>query len=297
MRDDHRCAVLARLIEYAADDRLRTAVQVRCRFIEKQQPRIPEKSTGDRDALPLPARQGRTELADLRFELTREPPHPGSDQKFEKQYDLGYQHQYDLGQTDMTTEQLNEMPRQQFGQVFLPSRLGDNSQLDTQLTEEGQPIETSLFGMAIPEVAAGIIRVQQITEDGFVIAAEKGHPDHPGEVAFRLRNVDGRAVFEVTGAYSETIFGGLGFEGNTNGAYAGISDVSIRADMQYRLEDVINYGPSWTMDCGGRRHQWNGELDRLYPGSPIRHPSRRADRWTDVRRDDRRGVRDPRDCG
>ncbi|MDQ1128826.1 hypothetical protein QE381_000954 [Microbacterium sp. SORGH_AS 888] len=48
----------------------------------------------------------------------------------------------------------------------------------------------------------------------------------------------------MTGAYDETILDGLGFDGNTNGAYAGISDVSIWADMQYRLEDMINYGPS-----------------------------------------------------
>ncbi|PNW08397.1 hypothetical protein C1632_11135 [Microbacterium testaceum] len=171
-------------------------------------------------------------------------PYPGSDQKFEKDYELGYQHQYDLGQTDMTTEQLNEMLRTQFGHVFLPSRLGDNSQLDMQLVREGQSIETSLFGMGIPEVTAGAIRVQQITDDGFVIAAEEGHPEYPGEVAFRLRNIDGRAVFEVTGAYNQTVLDALGFDGNTNGAYAGISDVSIWADMQYRLEDMMNYGPS-----------------------------------------------------
>ena len=57
-------------------------------------------------------------------------PYPGSDQVFENDYPLGYQHQYDLGSTDMTTEQLNEMLRQQFGHVFLPSRVGDNSQLN-----------------------------------------------------------------------------------------------------------------------------------------------------------------------
>ncbi len=171
-------------------------------------------------------------------------PYPGSDQRFRQDYPLGYQHEYDLGTTDMTTEQLNQMLREQFGHVFLPSRVGDNGQLDMQLTGEGQTIRTSLFGLGIPGVTAGDIQVQQITDDGFVIAAQEGHPEYPGEVAFRLRNVDGRAVFEVTGAYDETILDGLGFGGNTNGAYAGISDVSIWADMQYRLEDMMNYGPS-----------------------------------------------------
>ncbi|MCM3501606.1 hypothetical protein M3667_06900 [Microbacterium sp. P26] len=171
-------------------------------------------------------------------------PYPGSDQRFRQDYPLGYQHEYDLGTTDMTTAELNQMLRDQFGHVFLPSREGDNSQLNMQLTGEGQTIKTSLFGMGIPGVTAGDIQVQQITDDGFVIAAQPGHPEYPGEVAFRLRNVDGRAVFEVTGAYDETILSGLGFGGDTNGAYAGISDVSIWADMQYRLEDMINYGPS-----------------------------------------------------
>ncbi|WP_144785332.1 hypothetical protein [Microbacterium sp. BH-3-3-3] len=171
-------------------------------------------------------------------------PYPGSDQRFQDAHPLGYQHQYDLGTTDMTTAELNQMLRDQFGHVFLPSREGDNSQLNMQLPAVGDTIKTSLFGMGIPGVTAGNIEVQQITDDGFVIAAQRGHPEYPGEVAFRLRNVDGRAVFEVTGAYDETILDGLGFDGNTNGAYAGISDVSIWADMQYRLEDMITYGPS-----------------------------------------------------
>lgn len=169
-------------------------------------------------------------------------PYPGSDHEIRGDYELGYSHQFDLGTTDMTTEQLNEMLRQEFGHVFLPSREGDNSQLNMQLTEEDQTIQTSLFGMGIPGVTAGDIIVQQITDDGFVIAAQPGHPEHPGEVAFRLRNVDGRGVFEVTGAYDSTILETLGFPGNTNPAYAGISDVSIWADMQYRLEDMMNYG-------------------------------------------------------
>jgi len=171
-------------------------------------------------------------------------PYPGSNQRFNASHPLGYQHQYDLGATDMTTSELNEMLRQQFGHVFLPSRAGDNSQLNMQLPAVGDTIKTSLFGMDIPKVTAGNIQVQQITDDGFVIAAQRGHPEFPGEVAFRLRNADGRAVFEVTGAYDETILAKLGFDGNTNGAYAGISDVTIWADMQYRLEDMITYGPS-----------------------------------------------------
>lgn len=169
-------------------------------------------------------------------------PYPGSEHKFDREYDLGYSHTFDLGPTDMTTEQLNLMLQQEFGHVFLPSREGENSQLNMQLTGEDQIIKTSLFGMGIPGVTSGDIVVQQVTSDGFVIAAMEGHPEHPGEVAFRLRNVDGRGVFEVTGAYDATILDTLGFGGNTNPAYAGISDVSIWADMQYRLEDMMNYG-------------------------------------------------------
>ena len=169
-------------------------------------------------------------------------PYPGSDQRFSQHYDLGYSHEYDLGQTDMTTEQLNQMLKQEFGHIFLPSRVGDNSQLNMQLTGEGQLIKTSLFGLGIPGVTAGDINVRQITDDGFVIAAQKGHPEYPGEVAFRLRNVNGRGVFEVTGAYDETILSRMEFPGNTNPAYAAISDYSIWADMQYRLEDMIKYG-------------------------------------------------------
>ncbi|GAA3937891.1 hypothetical protein [Microbacterium soli] len=169
-------------------------------------------------------------------------PYPGSDHRFEGDYELGYSHEYDLGPTDMTTEELNRMLREEFGHVFLPSREGDNSQLNMQLTGEGQTIKTSLFGMGIPGVTSGDIVVQQVTDDGFVISALPGHPEYPGEVAFRLRNVDGRGVFEVTGAYDSTILEGLGFSGNTNPAYAGIADYSIWSDMQYRLEDMMNYG-------------------------------------------------------
>ena len=169
-------------------------------------------------------------------------PYEGSDHRFLGDYELGYSHEFDLGPTDMTTEQLNRMLQQEFGHVFLPSREGDNSQLNMQLTGEEQTIKTSLFGLGIPDVTAGDIVVQQITDDGFVIAAQPGHPEHPGEVAFRLRNVYGRGVFEVTGAYDSTILSSLGFPGNTNPAYAGISDVSIWADMQYRLEDMMHYG-------------------------------------------------------
>lgn len=169
-------------------------------------------------------------------------PYPGSDQEFRNEHPLGYHHGYDLGETDMTTEQLNAMLRQEFGHVFLPSREGDNSQLNMQLTGEGQTIKTSLFGMGIPGVTSGDITVQQITDDGFVIAAKPGHPEYPGEVAFRLRNENGRAVFEVTGAYDQTILDRMGFGGNTNPAYGAISDMSIWADMQHRLKDMMNYG-------------------------------------------------------
>jgi hypothetical protein len=177
-------------------------------------------------------------------------PFPGSDQTFMNPHPLGYQHKYDLGPSNMTTEQLNEMLRKNFGHVFLPSRTGDNSQINMTLSPDGmdprtgdrQHIETSLFGMAVPGVTSGGIHVQQVTNDGFVIAADQGHPEYPGEVAFRVRNVDGHATFEVSGAYDSTILNKLGFSGATNSAYSGISDVSIWADMQYRLKDAINYG-------------------------------------------------------
>lgn len=177
-------------------------------------------------------------------------PFPGSDQTFLNPHPLGYQHEYDLGPSNLTTEQLNEMLRTRFGHLFLPSRTGDNSQINMQLSPDGrnpvtgkpQGIETSLFGMAVPGVTSGGIHVQQVTNDGFVIAADEGHPEYPGEVAFRIRNVDGHATFEVSGAYDSTILDKLGFSGATNSAYSGISDVSIWADMQYRLKDAINYG-------------------------------------------------------
>ncbi|WP_261166943.1 hypothetical protein [Microbacterium sp. Marseille-Q6965] len=192
-----------------------------------------------------PLGDGMGQLPQGRLGDTYEPgpvPFEGSEHRFREDHQLGYAHEFDLGETDMTTEQLNAMLRQEFGHVFLPSRVGDNGQLNAQLEGEGQVIETSLFGMGIPGVTSGDIVVQQMTDDGFVIAAQRGHPEYPGEVAFRLRNVDGRAVFEVTGAYDETILGRMGFEGNTNPAYAGISDVAIWSDMKYRLRDMMNYG-------------------------------------------------------
>ena len=171
-------------------------------------------------------------------------PYPGSDLQFENEYPLGYQHFYDLGATGLTTEQVNEIFRSEFGHLFIPSRVGDNTQLNMQLTDVGQQIETSLFGTAIPGVTTGDIRVQQITDDGFVIAAEPGHPEYPGEVAFRITSDGGRAQLEVTGVYSETILGrhDAGVPIDTNPPYAAISDLSIWADMQHRIEDRLRYG-------------------------------------------------------
>ena len=190
----------------------------------------------------VPGGQGDGPFGD-QYNPSREP-YPGSDLEFEKDYDLGYQHQYDLGDTDMTTEELNAMFRDQFGHLFVPSRVGDNTQLNMQLTAEGQTINTSLFGLDIPEVTAGEIYVQQIEDDGFVIAASPGHPEYPGEVAFRITNEGGHAKLEVTGVYNDTILGkhDLGADVNTNGAYAIISDKSIWADMSGRIKDKLNYG-------------------------------------------------------
>lgn len=47
-----------------------------------------------------------------------------------------------------------QMLEDDFGHLFLPSRVGDNSQLNMELEGEGQPIETSLFGTKIPEVTS-----------------------------------------------------------------------------------------------------------------------------------------------
>lgn len=171
-------------------------------------------------------------------------PYPGSDLKFEKDYPLGYQHKYGLGPTDLTTEELNEIFKNEFGHLFIPSRVGDNSQLNMQLTEEGQRIRTSLFGTSIDEITTGSIYVQQIGSDGFVIAAEEGHPEYPGEVAFRITNQNGYAQLEVTGVYNDTILGkhDFGLPIDTNGVYAGISDYSIWSDMQGRIRDRLTYG-------------------------------------------------------
>ena len=171
-------------------------------------------------------------------------PYPGSNLTIEGDYELGYQHSYDLGATDMTTEELNEMFRGDFGHLFVPSRLGDNTQMNMQLTEPGQVINTSLFGLNIPGVTAGGIEVQQIEPDGFVIVAQEGHPEYPGEVAFRITNEDGHARLQVTGAYDDTILGkhDLGAPIDTNPAYAAISDKSIWSDMQGRISDRLRYG-------------------------------------------------------
>lgn len=169
-------------------------------------------------------------------------PYPGSEQEFSRQFDFGYQHTYDLGPTTRTTEEMNEMLRVHFGHVFGPSRVGDNSQINSELSAAQQEIATSLMGLGIPGVTAGEIEVTQLTDDGFVVRAAEGHPEYPGEVAFRIRNADGHAIFEVTGAYDETILDKLHFEGNTNATFALISDVAVWSDMKYRLKDMMNYG-------------------------------------------------------
>lgn len=172
-------------------------------------------------------------------------PYPTSDLTFSRPYERGYQHRYDLGETDMTQEELMAMLQEDFGHLFLPSRVGDNSQLNMELDGEGQPIETSLFGTKIPGMTSGGIHVQQVSEDGFVIAADEDHPEYPGEVAFRLtRGPDGHAYLEITGAYEQTIFdrhdGGLEWESNPT--YAIVSDKAIWEDMSYRFRDRIRYG-------------------------------------------------------
>ena len=113
-----------------------------------------------------------------------------------------------------------------------------------QLSSTGQTINTSLFGLNIPGTTAGEITVQQITRDGFVIAASPGHPEYPGEVAFRITSENGHARLQVTGAYDDTILGAhdLGSQHDTNPAYAAISDYSIWSDMQGRLRDRLRYG-------------------------------------------------------
>lgn len=171
-------------------------------------------------------------------------PYPGSDLRFVDDYDLGYQHHYDLGETDLTTEQLNELFRGEFGHLFIPSRVGDNTQLNMELTGVGQTIRTSLFGTSIDGITSGDIVVQQVTSDGFVIAAKEGHPEYPGEVAFRITNTNGSAQLQVTGVYDETILGNhdMGLPIDSNPAYAVISDYSIWSDMQGRIRDRLRYG-------------------------------------------------------
>ena len=171
-------------------------------------------------------------------------PFPDSDLRFENEHDRGYAHSYDLGPTSMTTEELNLMMRAEFGHLFVPSRLGDNTQLNSTFEGVGQEIGTSLFGLDIPETTTGGIIVQQVEPDGFTIAAVEGHPEYPGEVAFRFTTVDGQARLEVSGAYDDTIVGrhdfGLDFESNP--IFATISDKSIWSEMQGRFRDRLAYG-------------------------------------------------------
>lgn len=183
--------------------------------------------------------------SDGRFNEIENPglyPYPGSDLKFDREFPLGYHQQYDLGASDMTTEELNELLRSQFGHIFSPAQDGDNSQINGQLTGPGQIFHLSLFGMNIPGATGGDIEVLQVGEDGFVVAARPGHPEHPGQVAFRVHSVNGRAVLEVTGAFDETFLTKFGFDGDTTGAYAGMTDQTVWSDMGNRLADMIRYG-------------------------------------------------------
>lgn len=171
-------------------------------------------------------------------------PFPGSDLQFNASYDRGYLHTYDLGPTDLTQEQLMAMFQSEFGHLFLPSRVGDNSQINMQLTGPGQSIDTSLFGLDLRGITSGEITVAQVTADGFRIQAAEGHPEYPGEVAFHLTVENGRAQLQVAGAYDDTILGrhDLGADVETNPAYAFIADQSIWADMSSRIEDRLRYG-------------------------------------------------------
>ncbi|WP_030143199.1 hypothetical protein [Mycetocola saprophilus] len=178
------------------------------------------------------------------IENPSQTPYPGSELAFTDKYPRGYQHSYDLGPSDLTTEELNKLFRDEFGHIFVPSRVGDNSQLNAQLTHVNQRIQTSLFGTSIPEVTTGGIVVNQIAPDGFTVRAEDGHPEAPGEVAFRITSENGRARLQVTGAYADTIIGkhDLGAPVESNPAFAGIADVSIWSDMQGRFRDRLKYG-------------------------------------------------------
>lgn len=172
-------------------------------------------------------------------------PFDGSELQFEETYDRGYHHVYDLGPTDMTEEELMAMFKENFGHVFVPSRVADNTQLNSQLEHEGQDVETSLFGIEIPGVTSGGIEVQQIADDGFVIRAAPDHPEHPGEVAFRItRDASGNARFEVAATYDQTILDkhDLGLLDESNAIFAFITDNTVWSDMSYRLEDMIRYG-------------------------------------------------------
>ncbi|WP_053352136.1 hypothetical protein [Leucobacter musarum] len=173
-------------------------------------------------------------------------PYPGSDLEFEGEYDRGYTHEYDLGPTDLTTEELMARFSENFGHLFVPSRVGDNSQLNLSGLEEDQVIDASLLGVDIPGVTQGNILVTQVTEDGFVIRAMEGHPEEPGEVAFRItRDENGHARLQVTSGYDQTVldrYDALGILDETNPAYAGFVDASLWSDMASRIRDNLRYG-------------------------------------------------------
>lgn len=178
------------------------------------------------------------------IENPSQTPYPGSELRFDREHERGYRHEYDLGETNYTTGQLNELFRNEFGHLFVPSRVGENSQLNAKLTHIDQEIQTSLFGTSIPAVTNGSIVVRQITADGFRVQALEGHPEYPGEVIFRITNDNGRARLEVSAAYEDTILGkhDLGVPVESNPAFAGIADVSIWSDMQGRIRDRLKYG-------------------------------------------------------
>lgn len=171
-------------------------------------------------------------------------PFDGSDLRIDGDYPLGYHHSYDLGATDLSQEELMTMFQENFGRLFVPGQVGDHTQLNMHLTHEGQLIETSLMGTAIPKVTTGMIEVRQITADGFSIIAEEDHPEYPGEVAFRLTVENGRARLQVAGAYEDTVMGrhDFGVDTNTNQLYGVISNHAIWADMSHSIQDMLQYG-------------------------------------------------------
>lgn len=172
-------------------------------------------------------------------------PFDGSSLGFSEDYERGYHHTYDLGYTDMTDEEIFALFRENFGHVFVPSRVADNTQLNAELEGVGQEVDTSLFGLELPGITSGGIRVREVTSNGFAVEATEGHPEYPGEVLFQItRTDDGRASFEVAAGYNETILDKhdpIGLE-EANPYFAFITDKTVWSDMAYRIEDMASYG-------------------------------------------------------